>query len=239
MKILLVEDDPMHAAFMRDAVMQSLPEVTQVLAADNGRDGEILARQGVEAIVMDLQMRVRNGIDAARTIWSERPETRILFWSNYADEAYLRGLARIAPIGSPYGYVLKTAPVQRLHLALRAVLVEGQVLIDREIHRIQQRQFRPGATLNESEYAVLLDMAVGLPDRAIARRRGMSERTVQNRLLAIYDKLAVDLPDPDAPMMNKRVRAIACALTSGTLNTEALRIAEREMREWLQRYPGR
>lgn len=71
-------------------------------------------------------MRERNGIDAARTIWSERPETRILFWSNYADEAYLRGLTRIVPVGSPYGYVLKTAPVQRLHLAMRAVLVEGR-----------------------------------------------------------------------------------------------------------------
>lgn len=237
MKILLVEDDPMHAAFMRDAVMQALPEVTQLLSADNGRDGEALARQGVEAVVMDLQMRLRNGIDAARTIWSERPETRILFWSNYADEAYLRGLARIAPMGSPYGYVLKTAPIQRLHLALRAVLIEGQVLIDREIHRIQQRQSRPGAALTEDEYAVLLDMAVGLPDREIARRRGMSERTVQNRLLAIYDKLSVELSGGDLPVMNKRVRAIACALTSGTLNAEALRIAEREMQEWLARFP--
>ncbi|MDO5642019.1 MAG: response regulator transcription factor [Paracoccus sp. (in: a-proteobacteria)] len=236
MKILLVEDDPMHAVFMREAVMQALPEVTQVLAADNGRDGEALARQQVAAIVMDLQMRDRNGIDAARTIWSERPETRILFWSNYADEAYLRGLARIAPIGSPYGYVLKTAPVQRLHLALRAVLIEGQVLIDREIHRLQQKQSRPSTTLTEDEYVVLLDMAVGLPDLAIARRRGMSERTVQNRLLSVYDKLEVDLPDQGAPPINKRVRAIARALISGILNAEALRIAEREMHDWVRRH---
>ncbi len=37
-----------------------------------------------------LQMASRNGIEAARTIWKERPETRILFWSNYSDEAYVR-----------------------------------------------------------------------------------------------------------------------------------------------------
>ncbi|MFB9221881.1 response regulator [Paracoccus cavernae] len=238
MKILLVEDDPLHAAFLRDAVDQALPEVSHVLTAENGREGEAMARKGVGAVVMDLQMKERNGIDAARTIWSERPETRILFWSNYADEAYLRGLSRIVPAGSPYGYVLKTAPVQRLHLAMRAVLVEGQVLVDREIHRLQQRQSRPAQGLSESEYSVLLDMALGLPDREIARRRGMSERTVQNRLLSLYEKFAVDLPDSGTPAMNKRVRAVACALTGGVLNVEALRIAEREMQDWLRRNPA-
>ncbi|WP_312526374.1 response regulator transcription factor [Paracoccus sp. (in: a-proteobacteria)] len=237
MKILLVEDDPLHAAFLRDAVNQALPEISQVLTAQNGREGEVMARKDVGAVVMDLQMKERNGIDAARTIWSERPETRILFWSNYADEAYLRGLSRIVPPGSPYGYVLKTAPVQRLHLAMRAVLLEGQVLVDREIHRLQQRQSRPAEGLSESEYSVLLDMALGLPDREIARRRGMSERTVQNRLLALYERFAVDLPG-GGPAMNKRVRAIACALTSGVLNVEALRIAEREMQDWLVRNPA-
>ena len=166
MKILLVEDDPLHAAFLRDAVGQALPEVSQILTAENGREGEAMARRDVQAVVMDLQMKERNGIDAARTIWSERPETRILFWSNYADEAYLRGLTRIVPNGSPYGYVLKTAPVQRLHLAMRAVLVEGQVVVDREIHRLQQRQSRPARALCvtlAASLTVLLCTALGLP----------------------------------------------------------------------------
>ncbi|WP_223252146.1 helix-turn-helix domain-containing protein [Paracoccus mutanolyticus] len=39
-------------------------------------------------------------------------------------------------------------------------------------------------------------MALGLPDREIARRRGMSERTVQNRLLSLCANLAVELPRP-------------------------------------------
>lgn len=236
MKILLVEDDPLHASFLRDAVDQALPEVSQVLTAENGFEGESMARRGVGAVVMDLQMKERNGIDAARTIWAERPETRILFWSNYADEAYLRGLSRIVPAGAPYGYVLKTAPVQRLHLAMRAVLVEGQVLVDREIHRLQQRQSRPAQGLSESEYSVLLDMALGLTDREIARRRSMSERTVQNRLLALYAKFAEGAGE-GGPAMNKRVRTVTVALTRGALNVEALRIAEREMQDWLTRNP--
>ncbi len=46
-------------------------------------------------------MNERNGIEAARTIWKERPDTRILFWSNYSDEAYVRGVSRIVPEGLP------------------------------------------------------------------------------------------------------------------------------------------
>jgi DNA-binding NarL/FixJ family response regulator len=69
---------------------------------------------------MDLQMHPRNGIEAARTIWRERPRTRILFWSNYSDEAYVRGVSRIVPPGAAYGYILKSASDERLRLALRA-----------------------------------------------------------------------------------------------------------------------
>ena len=77
-------------------------------------------------IVMDLQMNARNGIEAARTIWRERPDTRILFWSNYADEPYVRGVIRIVPNGAAYGYVVKSTSQERLKLALRSIFIENQ-----------------------------------------------------------------------------------------------------------------
>ncbi|MCX7888469.1 MAG: response regulator transcription factor [Rhodobacteraceae bacterium] len=242
MKVLLVEDDKYHAAFLRDAVARALPEATDVRLAVNGREGEQIARQaGVEAIVMDLQMKERNGIDAARTIWAERPSSRILFWSNYADEAYLRGIARIVPKESAYGYVLKTATSEKLHLALRAVLVEGQIVVDREIHTVQQRRARPAEALTDSEYAVLMDMALGLPDKEIALRQGMSLRTVQNRLLSLYEKLGVEAsPGGRSELqVNKRVRAVARAIATRAINAESLEIAERELELWLARRRAR
>ncbi len=238
MKVLLVEDDQLHANFLLEAVRTALPEATEILHAVNGREGEAEARRGrIMAVVMDLQMKERNGIDAARTIWAERPQTRILFWSNYSDEAYLRGIARVVPSDSSYGYVLKTATKEKLHLALRAVLLEGQILVDREIHQVQQRHIRTHQTLTDSEYAVMIDMALGLPDKWIAKRQGMSLRTVQNRLLSLYDKLGVDVLDhelDDVPI-NKRVRAITRALSIRAINVESLEIAERDFQLWLQR----
>lgn len=228
MKVLLVEDDQFHASYLQDAVVEALPEVTETLHALDGRQGMSEARVNrIEAVVMDLQMPGCNGIEAARTIWAERPRTRILFWSNYSDEAYLRGISRIVPEDSAYGYALKTSSRERLKLALRAVLIEGQIMVDREIHRIQRKSASPRAGLDDSEYAVLLDLALGLPDKVIAERRGMSLRTVQNRLLSLYDKLGVG----DAGL-NKRVRALNRAFVTRVLNVEMLETAQGHYEAW-------
>jgi DNA-binding NarL/FixJ family response regulator len=238
MKVLLVEDDPMHANYLRELVEAAIPEVTHILVATDGRDGEAKARDGkVQAVVMDLRMKERNGIEAARTIWAERPDSRILFWSNYSDEAYLRGIARIVPAEAAYGYMLKTASVERMHLALRSVLVEAQIVVDREIHQIQQQHNKLGTALSEIEHAVLMDVALGLPDKLIAQRRKLSLRTVQNRLLALYDKLDVAKLEDDGVdiQLNKRVRAVTSAIRNKSINAEMLEIAEKELKNWFSR----
>ncbi len=241
MKILLVEDDQFHAGYLSEALRQALPEADEIFRAANGAEGELLARKhAIRFVVMDLQMKERNGIDAARTIWRERPQTRILFWSNYSDEAYLRGIARIVPPETSYGYVLKTAPQERLHLALRGVFLEAQIVVDQEIHRVQQRHIRTHDTLTDSEYAVLIDMALGLSDKIIAVRQGLSLRTVQNRLLSLYDKLGVDNLEtaPADFAINKRTRAITRALNLRAINAESLESAERELQKWLDTHQG-
>jgi hypothetical protein len=104
-------------------------------------------------------MATRNGIEAARTIWKERPETRSLFWSNYSDEAYVRGVSRIVPDGAAYGYVLKSASDERLKLALRSIFVESQCVIDREIRGVQQKSLGQSNGFTDSEYEILIDIA--------------------------------------------------------------------------------
>ena len=124
MKVLIIEDDPLHRSYLNEAIRAALPECDGVLEAENGNAGERLARDLKSAhVVMDLQMSQRNGIEAARTIWKERPETRILFWSNYSDEAYVRGVSRIVPVGAVYGYVFNSASDERLKLVLRSIFL--------------------------------------------------------------------------------------------------------------------
>ncbi|MFN3506432.1 MAG: response regulator [Allorhizobium sp.] len=238
MKVLIVEDDPLHRSYLLEAVCAALPECDKVIEAGNGAEGERLARDHKSAhIVMDLQMNARNGIEAARTIWKERPDTRILFWSNYSDEAYVRGVSRIVPDGAAYGYVLKSASDERLKLALRSIFVEAQCVIDREVRGMQQKSLGQVRGFSDSEYEILVDIALGLTDRTIARRRGLSIRSVQNRLQQLYEKLGVyqmSVEDSDEGRFNLRARAVTVALLRKLLNYSALERAEAELAEWLR-----
>jgi DNA-binding NarL/FixJ family response regulator len=234
MKVIIVEDDALHRAYLAEAVREALPECTAVIEAANGDDGERRAREMPQAhVVMDLQMHPRNGIEAARTIWRERPRTRILFWSNYSDEAYVRGVSRIVPPGAAYGYILKSASDERLRLALRSIFVENQCVIDGEVRGTQQKSLAPSVSLSESEYEVLVDIALGLTDRMIAARRGISQRSVQNRLQSIYDKLEVHAQFGAESPFNLRGRAVANAFLRKLLNYATLEKAETDLRSWL------
>lgn len=238
MKVLIVEDDPLHRSYLHEAVCSALPECQTVIEAENGVAGEQLARHHKSAhIVMDLQMTHRNGIEAARTIWKERPDTRILFWSNYSDEAYVRGVSRIVPDGAAYGYVLKSASDERLKLALRSIFVESQCVIDREVRGLQQKSIGHASSFTDSEYEILVDIALGLTDRAIARRRNLSLRSVQNRLQHLYDKLDVYQVTADEhadSRFNLRARAVTVAFLRKLLNYSALERAEAELQDWLK-----
>lgn len=238
MDVLIVEDDPLHRSYLHEQVKAALPECGTIYEAENGQQGEALARTHRSAhIVMDLQMNARNGIEAARTIWRERPDTRILFWSNYADEAYVRGVSRIVPNGAAYGYVLKSTSEERLKLALRSIFIENQCVIDNEVRGMQQRSFAQTSGFSDSEYEILMDIALGMTDRAISDRRHLSLRSVQNRLQQIYSKLdvhqAADTPREEGAF-NLRARAVTVAMLRKLLNYGALEKAEAELQNWLR-----
>jgi DNA-binding NarL/FixJ family response regulator len=236
MKVLIVEDDALHRSYLSEAVRSALPECEAVMETENGRLGEIQARNvRAEFVVMDLQMSERNGIEAARTIWRERPDTKILFWSNYSDEAYVRGVSRIVPEGATYGYVLKSTSDERLKLALRSVFLESQCVIDREVRGIQQKGLTSGHGLTDAEYEILVDVALGLTDKTIASRKKLSLRTVQNRLQQLYEKLDVyqEVGDVES-RYNLRTRAVAVALLRRVLNASAVERAERDLQDELK-----
>lgn len=238
MNILLVEDDPVHRAFLKEVIEAALPECEQLLEGQDGLEGVHLAHaHQINAVVMDLQMPQRTGVEAAKTIWKDRPDTSILFWSNYADEAYVRGIARIVPPGAAYGYILKTASEERLRLALRSLFIEQQCVIDREVRGVQQKTQDQRSGLTDNEYEVLQDIALGLTDRAIASRRNLSLRTVQNRLQQLYEKLGIYQPGESgerAAAFNLRARAVNIALLRKLLNPNALEQAEAELQAWLK-----
>jgi DNA-binding NarL/FixJ family response regulator len=102
---------------------------------------------------------------------------------------------------------------------------------------MQQKSLGQVRGFSDSEYEILVDIALGLTDRTIARRRGLSIRSVQNRLQQLYEKLGVyqmSVEDSDEGRFNLRARAVTVALLRKLLNYSALERAESELTEWLR-----
>ncbi len=237
MKILIAEDDPFHRSFLAGTVRGALPDCDVLFEASGGQEAiDIALANALDGVVMDLQMPNISGITAASKIWEHRPDMPILFWSNYSDEAYVRNVSRIVPKEAVYGYLLKTASAQSLSRAMTGIFLEDQCIIDREVRGIQQRAMDIHQGLSNTEFEVLSDIALGLTDKAIAARRGISTRSVQSRLKQLYEKLGTDqvAQDEEGPIFNSRARAVAIALSRGLLNYEGLSLGEARLRRWLE-----
>ncbi len=237
MNVLIAEDDALHRAFLKSVVVNALPECSLVIEAEDGLTAiRAMQAEQINGIIMDLQMPGANGVDAAKQIWHEFPDMRILFWSNYADEAYVRGVSRIVPSSAVYGYLLKSASEDRLALAVRGVFIEDQCVVDREVRGVQQRSENVLEGLTDSEFEVLSDIALGMTDKAIAAKRNISTRAVQSRLKHLYEKLGTDQSDIGTsfgPVFNSRTRAVAVAMSRGLLNVDGLATRQEELDDWL------
>ena len=233
---LIVEDDALHRSFLREVISLADISCTELIEADDGDEAVQLARRhALKGVVMDLQMPKKTGVQAARAIWAHDPSLPILFWSNYADEAYVRGITKIVPASATYGYLLKTSSKERLRRSMQCVFLEGQNIIDREIRDVQQRGADRREGLSDAEYEALLDIAIGLTDHAIAARRGISMRSVQGRLQQLYAKLGLIgalSATGGVAQYNSRTRSIALALTLRLINSKSIEVAEQDYLKW-------
>ena len=240
MSVLIAEDMAFQRDYLRAIIADNFAEACPIIETDDGGRAVELARERRPALViLDIKLAGLSGVHAARQIWGETPLARIVFWSQYKDEIYVRELARIVPAETVYGYVLKSSSDAKLIAALRAVLVDEQCWIDPEIRQVQSRAASRISGLTDVEHEALIDIAIGLTDRAIARRRYLSERGVQNRLRELYAKLAVDTEQiTDERWGNTyspRSRAISIALQRGLINADELARENESLQRWLKR----
>lgn len=237
-RVLIIED----VAALRQHASRLVSEAVagvEIAAAENGLEGLRLARSlNPELIIMDIAMPELNGIKAAQQIWSAAPARKILFWSQYHREAYVRELGRIVPDEAIHGYVLKSETDAKFTEAIVSVLCHDNPYIDPLVRGVQERLRSKDNALSDVEYETLLDIATGLTDKAIARRRHISVRGVQNRLSMLLDKLVKGLDahlreTAQMEVFNPRTRVVFEALKRGLLDPEEVSNLENGVLDWL------
>lgn len=87
--IVLVDDDREYCLILR-ALLQTLGESVSVVGeAGNGEEGlAVVRRERPDILITDLVMPHLNGIELARYIRQELPQTRIILISSHTDDAY-------------------------------------------------------------------------------------------------------------------------------------------------------
>jgi DNA-binding NarL/FixJ family response regulator len=237
---LVVEDNTAQREHVERLLRERLPQALPLASTADGAQAVTRARlEQPELLILDIQLPGVNGIDVARAVWKERPATRIVFWSQFKDEIYVRRLSQIVPPETVYGYVLKSSPDDKLLQAIRAVLCDEQCWLDREIRGIQARALQSPSALTEAEYEALIDIALGLTDRGVARRRYLSRRGAQNRIHSLYIKLGVERLDVDEPgsMFSPRNRCVWEALHRGLINADVLEAENAALKRWIEENP--
>jgi DNA-binding NarL/FixJ family response regulator len=176
---------------------------------------QAVADHAPDAVLTDIRMPPTNtteGIQAARRIRAEHPETGVVVLSQFTDEAYAYELLKDGASG--LGYLLKerVADVDELVRALTEVTRGGSVLDPKVVEALVAAKDRmahsPLAELTEREREVLSHMAQGENNASIARSLFLSERAVEKHINSLFHKLGLSA-EPD---VHRRVMAVLAYL---------------------------
>ncbi len=187
--VLLVEDHPVVRAGLTE-LLGGVDDINVTGAACNGAEAlEMLATERPDVVLMDLSMPVMGGTEATRRITADHPGVRVVILTSFTDQ---RGILEALDAGAN-GYLMKDAEPEELFRGIRAAAAGESPLAPAAAAALIQER-RGGATdeLTDRERDVLGLLAEGLPNKLIARRLEISEKTVKAHLTSIYRRIGVD-----------------------------------------------
>jgi DNA-binding NarL/FixJ family response regulator len=187
---LLIADDHAVVRTGLEQLTSALEDVELVGIATNGTDAVALcAERAPDVVLMDLEMPVLDGIEATSRIKAAQPNVAVVVLTSFSDRPrILRALEAGAA-----GYLLKDAEPDELARAIRAA-ARGDVPLDPKAARAlltAHTSVSPGAALSDREREILAMVAEGLPNKLIARRLTISEKTVKAHLTSVFRQIGV------------------------------------------------
>jgi DNA-binding NarL/FixJ family response regulator len=187
-RVVIVDDHAVLRAGLEQLLAgQSDLEVVGT-AASGGEALEVVRELRPDVVLMDLQMPGMDGVSATREIVAEQLAD-VLVLTSYSDAERIVG----ALDAGAMGYLLKDADPDEVLSGIRSVS-RGESPINARAARelLGARRTTPaGAELTPRESEVLVLVRQGLANKQIARRLGISERTVKAHLTSAFQRIGV------------------------------------------------
>jgi serine/threonine-protein kinase PknK len=207
LRVILAEDD----VLLREGLASLLERSGFEVVGQVGNGLELLAlarKEAPELVVVDIRMpptQTTEGLEAAREIRRELPETGILVLSAHADVEHAMELLAG---GRGIGYLLKSrvSDVAEFIDTLERIAKGGSVVDPALVQELvtARRRNDPLGMLSARERDVLALMAEGRSNAGLARRLWITEGTVEKHVRSILAKLSLPETDDD----HRRVLAV-------------------------------
>lgn len=164
-----------------------------------------------DVVLMDVQMRRMNGVEATRLIRRQHPAIQVILLTNHSEHEVIVEALRAGATG----YLLKESDGEDLIRAITSAFHHEAVLsppvATKVVHELLAhpgpRRVIPHVDLTEHEIAILMGLAEGKSNGAIASHLSFSESTVQQYVKRIILKLNA----------NNRTHAVVIAKDSGVI----------------------
>jgi len=187
-RVLLAEDHALVRAGV-ERLLATVGDIEVVGSAANGAEAVALASEHrPDVVLMDISMPEMNGVEATRRIVAANEDVNIVVLTSFADREEIEAALDAGAIG----YLLKDAEPDDVIRGVRSA-ARGESPIAPRVARtlLRARSEQPPAHLSERELDVLRCVAEGLPNKLIARRLGISEKTVKAHLTHVYEQIGV------------------------------------------------
>ncbi len=196
-RVFIVDDHAVVRSGLR-AVLDAQPNITVIGEA---ADGASCIKQALELkpdlVLMDLSFpNGRDGLYTTKELLQSMPEVKVIILTMHDDEQYL---FRALKAGAS-GYILKSAPMSELVLAIEQVH-QGLVylhpsatkkVIQGYLHGQTKETKDVFETLTEREREILSLVAKGYTNKEVAELLLISVKTVENHKANMMDKLQLN-----------------------------------------------
>ncbi len=215
-RIVLADDHPIVREGLR-TVLETQADFEVVAEAVNGEEAvQLVATLHPDILLLDLEMPRMDGVEAIRHVCATRTNTMlpriIVFTAFDNDERIIHALQAGAN-----GYLLKGEPRDTIFNAIRVTLDGGSLLqpivASKLLHHVGQSasHVAPIESLTERELEVLSLLAQGMPNKEIASKLVISERTAKFHVSSIMGKLGA----------TNRTEAVSLAAQKGIITLAA------------------
>ena len=184
-----IADDHRVVRVGLEQLLGTFDDVELVGSADGGEATvELCTATKPDVLLLDLSMPDVDGIEVTRRLATASPDTRVVLFTSFSDREQI---VRALDAGA-IGYLLKDAEPVAIHEALRAAARgEAPLAPKAAAALLASRSERSAVELTARERDVLALVIAGDVNKQIARKLGISEKTVKGHLTNLFQRIGV------------------------------------------------